>query len=130
MSKDHSRRAVLAGIAAAPALAAPALALSDPAADAELIELGRKLDPIIEEWHAKRATDRVQQDAFEAEVREATGIAFKDAPEMTRHPWPAGSYWGHLEKYRWPDPCKSDSVLMAAGFESGGGRWGRRASLI
>ena len=32
MSKDHSRRAILAGIAAAPALTAPALALcgSDP----------------------------------------------------------------------------------------------------
>jgi hypothetical protein len=42
MSKT-SRRAVLAGIAAAPALAGPALALTDTSADPQLIELGRQL---------------------------------------------------------------------------------------
>jgi hypothetical protein len=43
---NHSRRAVLAGIAAAPALATPALALTGISADAELVELDRKLNPV------------------------------------------------------------------------------------
>ena len=46
MSKSHSRRAVLAGIATAPALAAPALALSGP-------------DPTG--WDAKAALARLEQ---------------------------------------------------------------------
>ena len=41
MSKNHSRRAVLAGIAAAPAFAAPALALSEPDPIFDLIERHR-----------------------------------------------------------------------------------------
>jgi hypothetical protein len=93
MYRSHSRRAVLAGITAAPALAAPALALSDASADAELLELGRQLDPVIEEWRALQLKDRARQMAFEASVIEATGIAFKDAPEIPDHSWPAGSYW-------------------------------------
>jgi hypothetical protein len=43
---NHSRRAVLAGIAAAPALAAPSLAMSAISVDAELIELGRAFDDL------------------------------------------------------------------------------------
>jgi hypothetical protein len=38
MSKDHSRRAILAGFAATPALAGPALALSGISADARARE--------------------------------------------------------------------------------------------
>jgi hypothetical protein len=45
MSKSHSRRAVLAGIATTPALTAPALA-TDTTADAQLIELGRQWDDL------------------------------------------------------------------------------------
>jgi hypothetical protein len=116
-----SRRAVLAGIAAVPALAAPALALPDASADAELIELGRELDPIIEEWQAKRAIDRVRQDAFEAKVREATGIAFKDAPEIPGpHPWPTGSCWDIRDRIvmdpdRECDPVDEDGVSLIWG---------------
>jgi hypothetical protein len=68
MSKDHSRRAVLAGIAAAPALAAPALALS-----------GAEPDPIygfLEEH--PRLRDRM----FEA------CRSLNDVEEATEERWP------------------------------------------
>jgi hypothetical protein len=57
MSKSHSRRAVLAGIAAAPALAAPALALSEP-------------DPIF----AAIGRHRAAAEAFNAIVDEHSGL--------------------------------------------------------
>jgi hypothetical protein len=57
-----SRRAVLAGIAAAPALAAPALALTDPAADAELLALRPELELIILDYAALQAADDWETD--------------------------------------------------------------------
>jgi hypothetical protein len=54
---NHSRRAVLAGIAAAPALAAPALALSDTTADADLLALKPDLELIIRDYAAPQAAD-------------------------------------------------------------------------
>lgn len=57
ISKAHSRRAILAGIAASPALAAPALGLTDSSADAELLELGVQLRSIEDEYTAQQAID-------------------------------------------------------------------------
>jgi hypothetical protein len=51
-----TRRAVLAGIATAPALAVPALAL-DPSADAELLALKPDLELIIRDYAALKAVD-------------------------------------------------------------------------
>ena len=65
MSKSHSRRAVLAGIAAAPALAAPALA--DQAGDAKLRELwARYLKDLAAEQAVSAALDPARA-AYDAE---------------------------------------------------------------
>jgi hypothetical protein len=95
---NHSRRAVLAGIATMPAFALPALALTDPSGDAELIELGRQLGPVIQEWRAQRVIDHAHLMAFEALVKKATGIDFEHAPEIPHRPWPIGSYWDIRDK--------------------------------
>ena len=63
---NHSRRAILAGIAASPALAAPALAGDD----AELVRLGRELAELIPEHAAARAEA--------AELHEALNLAIDD----------------------------------------------------
>jgi hypothetical protein len=54
---NHSRRAILAGIAASPALAAPAMALTDPSADAELLALSPELELIIRDYSALQSAD-------------------------------------------------------------------------
>lgn len=69
MSKIHSRRAVLAGIAA-PALAAPALALSDSSADAELIALGRVFNDLWSKYDIAAELERPNEDAFDAAIAE------------------------------------------------------------
>jgi hypothetical protein len=73
-----SRRAVLAGIAAAPALAAPALALAGATAlsleashpDAELIEVGRAFDDLRAKYGIASELSRPNQDAFDAAIAE------------------------------------------------------------
>jgi hypothetical protein len=79
MSKTTTRRAILACLAclaAAPAIAVPALA--DPSADAELLALGVVLEEFIREWHRQRAKDRDESDYVDAKM-EAAGFS-TDAP--------------------------------------------------
>jgi hypothetical protein len=71
---NHSRRAVLAGIATAPALAAPALALTDPSADAELIDLGRRLQAAYPKSEDARSRFAEAADRLEAHVATAIGL--------------------------------------------------------
>lgn len=80
MKAKPTRRAILAGCAAIPALTVPAMA--DPAADAELIALGRQLDPIIAEWQTQYAIDIAERAVFEAKVEQATGIDLQNARRM------------------------------------------------
>jgi hypothetical protein len=82
MSDQTTRRSLVAGAAALPVLAVPALAAVDNP-DAELLRLGTLLAPLMQERAAQMAIDRASVDIFEAEVVRRTGIAFKDAPEIT-----------------------------------------------
>ncbi len=77
-----TRRSLVASAAALPVLAVPALAAVDNP-DAELLRLGTLLAPLMQERAAQMAIDRASVDIFEAEVVRRTGIAFKDAPEIT-----------------------------------------------
>ena len=82
MSPENlSRRAILAGAAAVPALALPAEAADNP--DAELLALGSQLEPIIREWVAKRASDRRERAAWHAACERAgfPQIAFGSVPD-------------------------------------------------
>ena len=92
-----SRRAVLAGVAAVPATTAVAGAVAH---DTELLALGAQLDPIIEQWLAQHAADRIDQRKIEAKVKQVTGIAFSDAPGMPERPWPLDT----TSQYRVPGP--------------------------
>jgi hypothetical protein len=74
MTTTTSRRAVLAGIAAAPALAARALA--DPSADAELLALGVELQAVIREWRDRLALD-ARRDAVRDAACQAAGLPSK-----------------------------------------------------
>jgi hypothetical protein len=84
------RRTILAGAASA-AVTVPAGAGVNP--DAELLALGARLEPIIEQWKAMRSADDENRAAFEAKVEQATGIAFRDAPDIPERPWPVDNYW-------------------------------------
>jgi len=80
-----SRRAVLAGIAAVPAAAVPAVAaltLNAEWSDAELLRLGAELDDVAKEWLviSTRAEERLAR--FNAKVEQVTGIATRDAPNI------------------------------------------------
>ena len=69
-----SRRHLVAGAAALPALAIPAIAdPNGPNPDAKLLRLGVELDAIIIEWHAQRAIDQKHAVAWQAAV-EAAGL--------------------------------------------------------
>jgi len=93
MSKNVSRRAMLAGIAAtvpaAPAVVA--LTVNPESPDADLLALGVQLDRIAEEVHAQRTIDQASQDAFELKVEKITGIARRDVPAIDEND-PSG-YW-------------------------------------
>ena len=55
-TKQLSRRALVRGAAAIPAIAVlPAAALAADNPDAELIALGAELEAVIPQWHAQRA---------------------------------------------------------------------------
>jgi hypothetical protein len=92
---NHSRRAVLAGIAAAPALAAPALALTDPSADAELIELGVELNAVIQGWHARRSLG-ARRDAIGDAACEAMNLPNKRHEDFSRY-----AEWSEYREKRW-----------------------------
>ena len=81
---NHSRRAVLAGIAAAPALAGPALAEDD----AELFRLGRELAELIPEHAAARAESAELHEALNLAIENHLGLPekierFKQAGPIT-----------------------------------------------
>jgi hypothetical protein len=96
MSTNMNRHAILAGAASAlPVIATGAAAPTDAGInpDAELLELGAQLEPIIEQWKAMRSADDENRAVLEAKVEQATGVAFRDAPDVPEHPWPADNYW-------------------------------------
>jgi hypothetical protein len=74
-----SRRAVLAGIAAA-VPAAPAVASLAHNPDAELLNLGEQLNRVIRDYNAQQLKDRPRRAVFEAKVEQVTGIARHNAP--------------------------------------------------
>jgi hypothetical protein len=71
---NHSRRTVLAGIAIAPALAAPAVTLGDPSADAKLIERGRQLAATLPKHGAAEVRYRTQRKALSADIGRANNL--------------------------------------------------------
>lgn len=74
MSTNLSRRALVRGAAAIPAVAVlPAAAFAADNPDAELLELGAELDAVIPQWHAQRAIDAKESAAYEAAC-EAAGL--------------------------------------------------------
>jgi hypothetical protein len=81
MSKSHSRRAVLAGIATAPALAAPALA--HQAGDTRLRELWAQY---LEKFAAERAIDAAIDPARAAYDAEEVGGASASHLSEANHP--------------------------------------------
>jgi hypothetical protein len=107
MSKFHSRRAVLAGIATAPAPAAPALALTDTSADAELIELGRQLEPIIEEWRAQRLIDAWRVKEHDAACERA-GLHPIELGSVPDDEW--REHMDRYAKFGWPEGSDDDDV--------------------
>lgn len=88
-SNTISRRVALTlvgGTAVNAAVIANTKATDTPPAsdgDAELIRLGRQLDPIEAEVKAQQALDRVRADAFNTKLYAATGIPRDQAPEVT-----------------------------------------------
>jgi hypothetical protein len=103
MSPENlSRRALVRGAAAVPAVAGlsaaiPALASAADNSDAELLALSAQLDRICEQWLAERALDDEHNAIFEARVFAETGIAFRDAPAITDENRNTG-YWAVRDK--------------------------------
>jgi hypothetical protein len=81
-----------------------------PADDAALLELGRKLDPIIEEWAATIRENDKRRAALENEVFAATGIRIDTGQPRT----PASAYWNAREKILEgrSDPAHDDRLMM------------------
>lgn len=72
-TRQTTRRAVLAGSAVALATASiPNASASN--ADADLLALNRKFDPILREWSKRQHRGAAEYAAFEARVFEATGV--------------------------------------------------------
>jgi hypothetical protein len=67
-----------------------------PVADAELLDLGAQLEPIIQEWHAKQASDAAESASFEAKA-ELAGL-----PNLPQHAEKRASLM-HLTKFGWED---------------------------
>jgi hypothetical protein len=108
MSKNVSRRAMLAGAAAMPATSA---AFAGPIEnDVELLALGARLEPIAQEWLAQRAADDIDHREFEAEVERATGVACCDQVAPEEYPWPPDSYWAIREKIVKEHPCEDPEL--------------------
>jgi len=85
-----SRRTLVSGAAALPALTVPALADVIDHPDAELLRLAAELDPIEQERARGIAQFHKQCAIIHAEVERRTGIARCDAPEVT---YPETGYW-------------------------------------
>jgi hypothetical protein len=93
-----SRRAIVAGAVAAPALAlpvVPALAAANP--DAELLALGEQFELIIRDWAAQRVFDRNWSAAVDAETERVTGIAKCHAPKPHIDNFDTG-YWAEQRR--------------------------------
>jgi hypothetical protein len=103
MSKSHSRRAVLAGIAAVPALAAPALALSDNGADAELIDLGRRLQAAYPKYQDAKSRFAEAANRLEAYVATAIGLPI-NSDEWSTEQW--GRYHAAADDDRFKTPSR------------------------
>src|SRR5882672_10742885 len=83
-AKKLSRRSLLASMPAVAATMAPvaATALCRLPADAELLALGRKLEPLAAEMMAARAIDERHQEEFEAKLAE---LGLKKETEYEDH---------------------------------------------
>jgi hypothetical protein len=81
-----SRRKLLASMPSAAAAMAPAAASAvcrlPTGADAELLALGRKLEPLVPEINAARALDQASQDKFEVKM---ASLGLKDESEYADH---------------------------------------------
>jgi hypothetical protein len=107
-----SRRALVRGAAAVPAVAGlsaaiPALASAADSPDAQLLALRAELDRICEQWLTQRALDDEDSAIFEARVFAATGIAYRDAPAMTEENRDTG-YWAVRDKVIEENPRHDD----------------------
>src|ERR1700738_3128578 len=90
MSTNTSRRNALALVATLPALAAPAAVAAMGSPDAELLELGVKLDAIISDWQAEARLYRDETNVWEAAC-EAAGLPRLDLDEVPREEFDARS---------------------------------------
>ena len=88
MSTTTSRRNALALVATLPALAAPAAVAAMGSPDAELLELGVKLDAIISDWQAEARLYRDETNVWEAAC-EAAGLPRLDLDEVPREEFDA-----------------------------------------
>jgi hypothetical protein len=86
MSTSMNRRAVLAGAASALPVIAASPAPAGVNADAELLELGARLEPIIQEWHAKSASDARDTAAWEEACIRA-GLPRRELDSMPIEEW-------------------------------------------
>jgi hypothetical protein len=78
-TKEISRRTIMSGAAALPAVAVlPTIADAAANPDAELLNLGRQLDEVLSEVTAHRAINAERMAAFDAKVERVTGIARRD----------------------------------------------------
>jgi hypothetical protein len=95
-----SRRTIMSGVAALPALTVPALAAVDNS-DAELLRLGAKLAVVDQERTTQLAIDRAERAAVDVEVERRTGITRFDARASARANGDvSGGYWAICEQVR------------------------------
>jgi hypothetical protein len=73
-----NQKAFLQTIVYPPAVALPAVAAAG--ADAELLRLGKQLDPLIQEYLAMRAAEEADHEELDSEVEKLTGVSSEDAP--------------------------------------------------
>jgi hypothetical protein len=114
-SSKLSRRAVVAGSATALALATPAVAaMGSP--DAELLELGVKLDAIISEWQAEVRLYRAETNVWEAACK-AAGLPRLELDEVPREEFDA-RHKARCELW-YPEKAEYDARLAANHDEHG-----------
>jgi hypothetical protein len=111
-----SRRSLVTTVAALPALAVPAeSALAGEAAgDAELLQLGKLLEPIERDVYAQHAMDDAEDRAFWAEVEARTGVAEHDRPDRDDTSPEARAYYDvrdEILKALYPDDDKDEEGM-------------------
>jgi hypothetical protein len=117
MTTTTSRRAILAGIAVSPALAASTLTLAGATAfslegslataDAELLELGRQFEPLIEEWRALRLIDAWRAKEHDAACERA-GLHPIELGSVPDDEW--REHMDRNAKFGWPEGGDDDDV--------------------